>query len=271
MHSDAAHSEPALTAPDGLDEIIGVRAFTDNYIWLLRKGSHFVVVDPGDAAPVRAAIEAMHGTLAAILVTHHHADHMGGVADLLAWQPVPVYGPAAESIQGVDHPVRHGDQVQVPSLQATFDVIDVGGHTLGHIAYSTADALFSGDTLFAGGCGRIFEGTPEQMWQSLQRLAALPHATRVYCAHEYTQANLRFALAVEPENVVLKERWNEVQALRAEDRPTVPTTLGLELLTNPFLRVSEPAVIGAAETFQGARLHDQLAVFTSLREWKNRF
>lgn len=254
-----------------LDEIIGVRAFADNYIWLLRKGSQFVVVDPGAAAPVRDAIEARHGQLAAILITHHHADHVGGVEELLAWQPAPVYGPASESIACVDHPVVPGEQVQVEALEATFDVIDVGGHTLGHIAYHTEEALFCGDTLFAGGCGRIFEGTPEQMWSSLQRLAALPHATRVYCAHEYTEANLRFAVAVEPDNPALKRRWSDVQALRAEDRPTVPSTLDLELRTNPFLRVGEPAVVSAAEAFEGHSLREQVAVFAALRAWKNVF
>lgn len=254
-----------------LDEIVGVRAFADNYIWLLRKGSQFVVVDPGAAAPVRDAIEARQGKLAAILITHHHADHVGGVEELLTWQPVPVYGPASESIACVDHAVVPGEQMHVEALEATFDVIDVGGHTLGHIAYRTEDALFCGDTLFAGGCGRIFEGTPEQMWSSLQRLAALPHATRVYCAHEYTEANLRFAVAVEPDNLALKRRWSDVQALRAEDRPTVPSTLDLELLTNPFLRVSEPAVVSAAEAFEGHPLQEQVDVFAALRAWKNVF
>lgn len=254
-----------------LDEIFEVRAFADNYIWLLRKGSDFIVVDPGVAAPVRAAIEARQGRLAAILITHHHEDHVGGVADLLDWQSVPVYGPAAEAIGCVDHPVAPGDPVYVKTLDATFEVIDVGGHTLGHIAYRIEDALFCGDTLFAGGCGRIFEGTPEQMWHSLNRLAVLPQATRVYCAHEYTQANLRFAVAVEPDNQVLKNRCSEVQALRAADQPTVPTTIGLELLTNPFLRADQIAVINAAEVFQGHRLHEEVQVFAALREWKNVF
>ncbi|SCW99118.1 hydroxyacylglutathione hydrolase [Pseudomonas sp. NFACC52] len=254
-----------------LDEIFGVRAFADNYIWLLRKGTDFIVVDPGVAAPVRAAIEARQGKLAAILITHHHQDHVGGVADLLGWQSVPVYGPAAEAIDCVDCPVTQGDHVHVEALDATFDVIDVGGHTLGHIAYRTGNALFCGDTLFAGGCGRIFEGTPEQMWHSLNRLAMLPHTTQVYCAHEYTEANLRFALAVEPDNQLLKDRWNEVQALRAQDQPTVPSTIGLELLTNPFLRARHVAVVDAAEAFQGHRLHEEVAVFAALREWKNVF
>jgi hydroxyacylglutathione hydrolase len=210
-----------------LDEIVAVHAFADNYIWLLRKGSHFIVVDPGDAAPVKQLIESRHGRLAAILITHHHLDHVGGVADLLAWRKVPVYGPASEAIEVVDHPLSHGDTVQVDELDVTFDVIDVGGHTLGHIAYHTDGALFSGDTLFAGGCGRIFEGTPGQMWQSLKRLSRLPAATAVYCAHEYTEANLRFAVAAEPGNQTLRKRFADVQALRAQQRPTVPSTLAI--------------------------------------------
>lgn len=254
-----------------MDEIVGLPAFADNYIWLLRKGARVAVVDPGDAAPVMKAITERGCTLAAILVTHHHADHVGGVAELLAWQPAPVFGPAAEAIPLVDRPLAHGDRVSLPELGLDFDVLDVGGHTLGHIAYSGSNAVFSGDTLFAGGCGRIFEGTPEQMWGSLVRLAALPQETKVYCAHEYTTSNLRFAVAVEPENDVLRRRMAEVDRLRAAGRSTVPTTIGLELQTNPFLRVREPAVISAAEDFRGYPLQGDVEIFAALREWKNVF
>jgi hydroxyacylglutathione hydrolase len=239
--------------------------------WLLRKGIHFIVVEPGDAAPVKQLIESRHGRLAAILIPHHHLDHVGGVADLLAWRKVPVYGPASEAIEVVDHPLSHGDTVQMDALEVTFDVIEVDGHTLGHIVYHTDGALFSGDTLFAGGCGRIFEGTPGQMWQSLKRLTSLPGATAVYCAHEYTEANLRFAVAAGPGNQTLRKRFTDVQALRAQQRPTVPSTLAIELSTNPFLRADQPEVIAAAEEFRGGRLHEEVDVFAALREWKNVF
>ena len=254
-----------------MDEIVGVPAFNDNYIWMLRKGSRVAVVDPGDAGPVIRAVQGRGCTLAAILATHHHPDHVGGVAELLAWQSVPVFGPASESIPVVDRPLGHGDRVRLSELDEDFEVIDVGGHTLGHIAYRSGNAVFAGDTLFAGGCGRIFEGTPEQMWKSLSRLAALPPRTQVYCAHEYTASNLRFARVVEPDNEELERRMEEVDRLRSEGRPTVPTTIGLELQTNPFLRVREPAVIAAAEGFRGHALGGDVEVFAALREWKNVF
>ncbi|QCP51793.1 hydroxyacylglutathione hydrolase [Trinickia violacea] len=252
-------------------EIFAIPAFHDNYIWVIRKGMSAAVVDPGDAGPVKEAITRLGLTLTAILTTHHHADHVGGVDELLASWPVPVYGPAAESINVVDHPVTHGDRVRLPDVDVDFVVLDVGGHTLGHIAYSGQGALFCGDTLFAGGCGRIFEGTASQMWNSLTRLATLPGDTQVYCAHEYTAANLRFALAVEPANAALQQRAQAVDQLRAAGLPTVPSTIAVELETNPFLRVKSPEVIAAAVGYSGGELLGDAEVFSALRDWKNVF
>jgi hydroxyacylglutathione hydrolase len=254
-----------------MKNIIAIPAFNDNYIWLLRHGDRAVVVDPGIAAPVLEVLAGHQLTLAAILLTHHHGDHTGGVADLLARVPVPVYGPAAESIAGVDHPLHDGDRVMLPELGIDFTVLDVGGHTRGHIAYYGASILFCGDTLFSGGCGRLFEGTAAQMWRSLSRLAALPTETKVYCAHEYTQANLRFALAVEPDNAALRERAFEVAELRSANIPSVPSSIGMELATNPFLRPRSATVIAAARRFRGTAVTGDEAVFAALREWKNTF
>ncbi len=252
-------------------EIFGLPAFTDNYIWLLRQEARAVVVDPGDAAPILRALWERDWSLAGILLTHHHQDHVGGVEELLAKHPVPVFGPASEAIPHVDRPLVHGDRVERPAIGCDFSVLDVGGQTQGHIAYFGANVLLTGDTLFAGGCGRIFEGTPEQMWASLSRLASLPRETVVYCAHEYTESNLRFAMAVEPENGALVRRVEEVKRRRDAGQPTVPTTIGWELQTNPFLRVCEPAVIEAAERFCGHALRRDVEVFAALRAWKDCF
>ena len=251
-------------------DIIRIPAFKDNYIWLLRKGAAAVVVDPGDAGPVLDVLDRQGLALTAILITHHHADHQGGVAGLLARYPVPVFGPAHESITALSRPLRGGETIALPGLGVEFAVIAVPGHTLGHLAYHGTDALFCGDTLFGAGCGRVFEGTMAQMLASLERLAALPAATAVYCAHEYTLANLRFALAVDPGNPLLQQRAAEVAALRAEGRASVPSTLAQEVATNPFLRCQEPALVAAAQS-RGASANDSLAVFTALREWKNVF
>ena len=251
-------------------DIIRIPAFKDNYIWLLRKGAAAVVVDPGDAGPVLDVLDRQGLALTAILITHHHADHQGGVAGLLARYPVPVFGPAHESITALSRPLRGGETIALPGLGVEFAVIAVPGHTLGHLAYHGTGALFCGDTLFGAGCGRVFEGTMAQMLASLERLAALPAATAVYCAHEYTLANLRFALAVDPGNPLLQQRASEVAALRAEGRASVPSTLAQEVTTNPFLRCQEPALVAAAQS-RGASANDSLAVFTALREWKNVF
>lgn len=252
-------------------EIVGLPAFRDNYIWLLQNGCFAAVVDPGDEQPVLEYLARNGIELAAILLTHHHPDHTGGVAGLLEHHRVPVFGPAGESIAQITIPLRDGDIVELPEVGATLRVIDVPGHTRGHLAYYGANTLLCGDTLFGCGCGRLFEGSAEQMWASLSRLAALPMETKAYCAHEYTQSNIAFALAVEPENVELKARAERVAALRDQGRPTVPLTLAEELETNPFLRCREPAVVAAAEHHHGGKLASAAEVFAALREWKNNF
>jgi hydroxyacylglutathione hydrolase len=256
--------------------VLTVPAFKDNYLWLIHDGNHAAVVDPGDAEPILAAL-ATHGlTLTAILLTHHHADHIGGVARLLSHARVPVFGPSNDNIAAVTRPLHEGDLVAVPGLDLTLLVLDVPGHTLGHIAYvrTTPGAhwLFCGDTLFAGGCGRLFEGTPAQMANSLDKFAALPGDTEVFCAHEYTLSNLRFARHVEPGNTALTARVEVEQARRDQGVPTVPTNIALELATNPFLRYREPALRDTL-TAEG-RLDVNAApldVFAALREWKNTF
>lgn len=255
-------------------DIFAIPAFRDNYIWLLVRGDAAVVVDPGDAAPVlrRLADDRLH--LAAILLTHHHADHVGGVEELVeAFRPM-VFFPAAESITGVPpdvaRPLVGGERLRLEALEAEFEVFPVPGHTRGHLAYYGHGSVFCGDTLFGAGCGRLFEGTAPQMAASLATLAALPDDTAVYCAHEYTEANLRFAQAVEPGSQALARRIAEAAVTRAAGRPTVPSTIALEKATNPFLRCTEPAVVAAA-CARGADAGDPVSVFAALREWKNVF
>lgn len=252
-----------------------VPAFSDNYLWLLHNDQSAVVVDPGDAAPVEAALQRLGLRLVGILVTHHHGDHIGGLPALLKHHKVPVHGPANEDIAGLTSTHREGDEVVIPELDARFKVLDVPGHTRGHIAFvgqdQAAGLLFCGDTLFACGCGRLFEGTPAQMTASLAKLAALPGGTRVYCAHEYTLANIRFAEAVEPDNPALIARKAIEEAKRARGEPTVPSTIANEVATNPFLRWNSPTVKARAERHAGRALHDPAAIFATLREWKNNF
>jgi hydroxyacylglutathione hydrolase len=255
---------------DASPEIVPVSAFRDNYVWTLRRGKHAAVVDPGEAAPVLDYLGREGLALAAILATHHHADHVGGIAELRRKFDVPVYGPRGEPIATLTHPVSEGDRVSVPELGVSFSVLDIPGHTRAHIAYYGAGALFCGDTLFACGCGRLFEGTAQQMYASLQKLAALPDDTKVYCGHEYTLANIGFAKSVEPRNSALASREGRDREKRAAGRPTVPSTLGEEKATNPFLRCREPAVVESVNKYLGARVADPVQVFAAIREWKNK-
>jgi hydroxyacylglutathione hydrolase len=256
--------------------VLTVPAFKDNYLWLIHDGVHAAVVDPGDGEPILEALRANGLTLTAILLTHHHADHIGGVPLLLRHGKVPVFGPRNDGIALVTHPLDEGDRFTVPGLDLAFSVLDVPGHTLGHIAYVREDAedhwLFCGDTLFGAGCGRLFEGTPAQMADSLGKLAALPDDTLVYCAHEYTLSNLRFADAVEPGNRALQLRLAADSEARGTHLPTIPSTIAIEKATNPFLRYREPAIVDSL--VKAGRLQagaGPIDAFAALREWKNVF
>ena len=251
--------------------IIPIPAFADNYIWLVQRDAKAAVVDPGDAAPVIEHLDREGIELCAIVNTHHHGDHVGGNRGLLARWPVPVFGPAREQIPGRTRALGEGDTLTVPEIGLELSVLDIPGHTSGHIACVGREVVFCGDTLFAAGCGRLFEGTPAQMLASLDKLAALPASTRIYCGHEYTVSNLRFALAVEPESAVLHSRMQREQAKRDRGEPTLPSTIGDEHSSNPFLRTSEAAVRAAAVRHAGRELPDRVSVFAELRAWKNAF
>lgn len=256
-----------------MHQVSPLKAFSDNYIWLLEAGDapRALVVDPGDADPVLEVLERRQLELVAILVTHHHADHVGGVQRLMEVTGARVFGPVGESLPVECERLSGGQRLVLDRLGLTFDVLDVPGHTRGHIAYHSPGMLFCGDTLFSVGCGRLFEGTAAQMLASLDTLAALPPDTRIYCAHEYTLSNLRFALAVDPANARLAQ-WNrEAEALRLQSQPTLPTTLDLELQVNPFLRVRSAAVRQAAESHAGHPLPTATEVFAAVRSWKDGF
>ena len=254
-------------------QLIAIPAFTDNYLWLLHDGSDALVVDPGDADAVLRTLREHGLQLKQILVTHHHADHTGGVDVLREACGAAVYGPATERIPKPFTRLIGGDKVQALGLK--FSVIDVPGHTAGHIAFYSPDMndkplLFCGDTLFSGGCGRLFEGTPAQMLASLDKLAALPGDTVVCCTHEYTLSNLRFATAVDPANAALAAYQTTCIGMRERNLPTLPTSIAQELLINPFLRTRQPELISSAKRFN-ASAHDDTSVFAAIRQWKNEF
>lgn len=262
--------------------VFPISAFSDNYIWLIRSNEtpEAFVVDPGDATPVIDYLKRHQLKLAGILITHHHPDHVGGVSELIAHSEIqadsemPVLGPYNPAIgKLITHPLREGDQATV--FGVTFDVLEVPGHTLDHIVFYTdrtpEPLLFCGDTLFAGGCGRVFEGTFEQMYASLQKLAALPANTQIFCAHEYTMGNLHFAKAVEPSSEALQSYIDQCKTLREEDKPTLPSSIGNELAINPFLRSHIDTVKQSAEAYSGQNLSTAAAVFKATRTWKDNF
>jgi hydroxyacylglutathione hydrolase len=281
QHKQSEFHIPIMTA------VIPLPAFSDNYIWLIHDGdnagdenipaaemapvnaTHCAVVDPGDASPVLQALETWNLTLTAILITHHHPDHTGGIRRLLQHRDVPVYGPAGENIPAINNPLREGDQVALPHGLGTFTVIDVPGHTAGHIAYYGNPYLFCGDTLFSAGCGRLFEGTPEQMFRSLNKLAALPTTTIVFPTHEYTLANLRFAAKIEPDNQAVSVHLKEVTRMRKQGIPSLPTTLEREKHINPFLRCDLPALQAAASEQNQNPVKSAVETFTVIRHLKD--
>lgn len=251
--------------------ISAIPAYDDNYIWLITNGGKAcAVVDPGDEDPVLEVLKKHGLSLKYILLTHHHPDHTGGVADLLDQYDAKVFGPDDNRIRQVHQLCREGDHIELPELDAQFSVLEVPAHTRSHIAFYGEGMLFPGDTLFSVGCGRFFEGTADDMQSSLDKLASLPGETSVYCAHEYTQANCRFAMEVEPQNKALQERTRQVAALRQADRNTLPTTLGAELACNPFMRTRDDAVVQAARKIDPSALPGA-STMAIIRAWKDRF
>ena len=251
-------------------DITAIPALRDNYIWAIHNGRYAAVVDPGEAAPVLAFLNARGLQLDSILCTHRHADHIGGIAELREVYNVPVYGRRHPGNPHITHDLREGGQLRLDAFGITFGVLEIPGHLDDHLAFIAPGILFCGDTLFGAGCGRNFEGTLAQLFHSLQRLAALPDTTRVYCAHEYTAANLRFALACEPHNQDIRQRIEQTAQLRATNLPTLPSTIALEKATNPFLRCTQPEILHTLQQ-RGLTNSSELGVFTALREWRSHF
>lgn len=256
-----------------MNTIIPIKALGDNYIWLYANldNNACFIVDPGDAEPVINTLSHHGFDLKAILITHHHFDHCAGVADLLNLFDIPVYAPRHEKINGATHLLAEGDTVTLPEVDASFEVLDIPAHTLGHIAYYGLGVLFTGDTLFTGSCGRLFEGTPQQLFDALSKLSNLPDETLVYCGHEYTESNLRFAARIEPDNKALQERIIEVTERRSKDLPTVPSTIACEKATNPFLRTHIASIRSVAQEHAGKKLSTPVDVLRELRRWKDHF
>jgi len=254
-------------------DVIPVQALSDNYIWLIKNkaSQHVAIVDPGDAAPVIHTIQSKNLIPVAILITHHHWDHTNGIDALINHYAIPVYGPAAESIKYKTQGLIEGQQLEIDELGLCLDILDVPGHTAGAITYHGHGLIFSGDTLFTAGCGRLFEGTAEQMYTSLNKFKALPVDALLYCGHEYTCANLKFAQCVEPKNPKIAKRLQTALACRQRQQPTVPAPLSIELETNPFLRCEQDSVIEAASKQVNRSCQPGVEVFAVIREWKDNF
>lgn len=253
-----------------MPKITAIEALRDNYIWLIHdQRQRAAIVDPGEAEPVVSALERDAFSPSAILITHNHHDHVGGVTELVERYHIPVYGPAAEPVPGITHALRGGERIRPGAVDAEFTVLDIPGHTAGHLAYHGHGLLFCGDTLFTAGCGRVFTSTVQRLFHSLQKIARLPDETRLFCAHEYTEENLRFAYLVEPDNDAIQQRRERTRLLRSRGLPCVPSTLAEEKATNPFLRCGVAAVARAAERFAGQHLNDPEQVFLALRRWRD--
>lgn len=253
--------------------IIPIPALKDNYIWLLtdEDNQNCLIVDPGESKPLLDYLRHQSITPISILITHHHWDHVGGIDEITQHYDIPVYTPASETVTGSTNPVKEGDTLPFPEVNLILNVLDVPGHTSGAVAYYNSDIVFSGDTLFTAGCGRMFEGTPPQMHSSLEKFKSLDKNTLLYCGHEYTEANLKFAHAVEPENLAIQTRQKQIKQLREQNQPTVPATLSIELDTNPFLRCREKSVVLAASEYAQKSLSEPHEVFAALRQWKDNF
>lgn len=253
-------------------QLLPILAFKDNYIWCLinEETKHCIIVDPGESKPVLTQLKQLNLTLDALFITHHHWDHTNGIRSILKHYSVPVFGPSKEKIVGVTHPVDEKDKIEL-SHWPRFEILAIPGHTLGHIAYYGNPFLFCGDTLFTAGCGRLFEGTPEQMLNSLEKLAQLPDETQIYCGHEYTLTNLNFAQTVEPDNIHIKERLEKTRELRQKNLPCVPSLLAEERLSNPFLRGDNPKIKTYIEKRTGKKRITPVEIFAYLRQWKNNF